>query len=390
MSTTRISKSRSPTTITTTTTTTTRRVASTIITMGPPPHIDREHRKLAASASSAAAVANPGALSTKTSSSSRKERIARASNVSPVGRAVIGREAGHQAAVEPSTERVGTIATNNTNTSAAAEHNSNDDRTATKRPESSPLPAPEPKTTPLLPALQMEGEDEPPVMEMIPVPIGASAVIVPKSSPASSSPSSPFSSPPTAESVPILSSLIVVAPHPQTLPPPQTIIPHKTPSDIVCQFPEAPSITTCSPRKEAAPIVTQPQQQENAEAQLTKPLAATVLATISTYTPPASLPGTPRIFGALRDTASPRVLAPHKQQQKSVPQSGTKTAGEEQERPTEMPTTPVPATLLRSKPTDVIPNAAAEESSEALSTLTTGSSDKVPKAQQTQGISVFV
>ncbi|KAF9542989.1 hypothetical protein EC957_001347 [Mortierella hygrophila] len=383
VSTTRISKSRSPTTITTTTTTTTRRVASTIITMGP--HHDREHRKLATANASAAAAS---AHSTKTSSSSsRKERTTRASNLAPVtaevGRATMSRGGGRQTEVEPTVER-----TNAITIPTAPEHNDNKNATMQHLSIAKPTTT---TTTTLLPALQMEG-DEDFVQDIISTPTGVAI-----NSP-SSKPSSP-STPPLAASAEIphilsspISSPIIVASRPKTPPPPyQTAILHNIPSsDMVHQTPDMPSITTCSPTKETAPIIQE--QHENTEVYLAKPPAAVILSkteaspvagskqspgiaksmTVTTVVsaPPTFLSRTPRIFRAMREASSPRVLGVQQQQQQPILTSQSEIkAARDQERPAEVPTTPGPTTMHRIKSEDL----AAEEPAETRSTLPTTS-----------------
>ncbi|KAF9907745.1 hypothetical protein EC991_010615 [Linnemannia zychae] len=345
--------------------------------MGPtPPHLDREHHRKLTSASSAV-VTNAGALSTKTSSSSgRKERIARASNVSPAGKAVIVRER-RQNAVEPNIDRVDTISTSNSDTTAAAEHNCNGDRATAEQLERGTIAASALTTIPLLPALQMEGEEEPPIVDATLALSEVTTDIVLKNPSLSSSPPPQL----TAGPVQILSSPLTAASHPQTPPPPLT---QKAPSAVVCQVSETAFITTCSLQKEVVHAATQAQRQGTTEARLTKPPAVAVLVTTSAYTPPAYLSATPRIFRALRDVTNPRVLAPQQQQQKSAPQVETKSAGEEQQRPTEVLAASVPVTLRESELVDVIPNNTAEESSEAPSTLTIGSVKDGQKAQQRQ------
>ncbi|KAG0281920.1 hypothetical protein BGZ95_006427 [Linnemannia exigua] len=361
------------------------------------PHLDREHRKLAASASASAAVvvANAGAHSTKTSSN-RKERTARASNLSPSGRA-LGKE-GRQAGMELSTELAGTMTTS---------ASSGDNKNTTECTEDTPISAPEPATTPLLPALQMEDEEESPAgieysrpaMDTTPTLTGAKLDTGPESTSAFSPPSSPLSSPPlppATESLPILGSSIIVASHPQTPPRPQTTTPHEMPSDIVHQAPDTPPVTACSPPKETTPIFSLV-QQENTDESRPRPLTGTVLATpmvrlqlspraesrkteaktktatSAAYTPPAFLSGTPRVFRAFRETSSSRTL--------SVPQCEIKAAGGEQGRPSEFPTTTVPTTVLSNRSLRVIPTA-AEESLEAPYTLATDSIKETPKTLQ--------
>ncbi|KAG9065024.1 hypothetical protein KI688_002343 [Linnemannia hyalina] len=379
VSTTRISKSRSPTTITTTTTTTTRRVALTTITMGP--HHDREHRKLATANASAAAAS---ALSAKTSSSSRKERTTRASNLAPgtagVGRATMSRGGGRQTGVEPTVEHTNAITIPTT-----AGHN--DDKNATTQQPTTTT------TTTLLPALQMKGEEES-VQDITSTPIRVAINSL------SAKPSSP-SSPPQAASTEIphtlsspisspISSPTIAASRPKTPPPPyQAAILHNTPSsDIVCQTPDMPSITACSPTKESAPIIQE--RDEHTEVYLAMPpavmatplskteacpvagsaqsprIAKSMTATTVVSAPPTFLSGTPRIFRVMRETSSPRVLGVQQQQPRLTSQSEIK-AGRDQERPAEVPTTPVPTTMDRTKSEDL----AAEEPTEICSTLLT-------------------
>ncbi|KAF9126758.1 hypothetical protein BGX30_015099, partial [Mortierella sp. GBA39] len=377
VSTTRISKSRSPTTITTTTTTTTRRVALTTITMGP--HHDREHRKLATANASAAAAS---ALSTKTlSSSSKKERTTRASNLAPatagVGRATMSRGGGRQTGVESTVEHTSAITIPTT-----AGHNDNKNATTQHLSTAKPTTA----TTTLLPALQMEGEEES-VQDIISTPTGV-AINSPSSKPSSPSPPSPAASTeiPHILNSPI-SSPIIAASRPKTPPPPyQAAILHNTPSsDMVRQTPDMPFITAFSPTKEAAPIIQE--QHEHTEVYLAKPPAAVVVSnteaspvagsaqspkrmTVTTVVPapPTFLSGTPRIFRAMRESSSPRVLGVQQHKPRLTSQNEIK-AGRDQERPAEVPTTPVPTTMHRTKSEDL----AAEEPTETRSTLPTTS-----------------
>ncbi|OAQ28331.1 hypothetical protein K457DRAFT_565837 [Linnemannia elongata AG-77] len=386
VSNTRISKSRSPTTITTTTTTTTRRVASTTITMGP--HLDREHRKLAVSNASAVAAS---AHSTKKSPSSRKERTTRASNLSPAttgaGRATTSREGERKTGVEPIVEHTNTVTIptstgHNDNKNATMEHLDIAEPTTTT-------------TTILLPALEMKGERESPAV------IECSRIVQDITSPTkfainspSSKSSSPSSSPPAASAdIPplILSSPIIVASRPKTPPPPyQTAILHNTPSSaMVRKTPDTPSITACSPTKETTPI--SQEQQEHTEVYLAKPptavmttplsksekspvagsaqsprIAKSMAATTVVSAPPTFLSGTPRILRVMRETSSPRVLGVQQQQSMLNSQSDMKVGGD-QERPAEISTTPVPTTIPRSK----CANLNAGEPMETRSTLPT-------------------
>ncbi|KAG0070896.1 hypothetical protein BGZ90_012462 [Linnemannia elongata] len=386
VSNTRISKSRSPTTITTTTTTTTRRVASTTITMGP--HLDREHRKLAASNASAVTAS---AHSTKKSPSSRKERTTRASNLSPAttgaGRATTSQEGVRKTGVEPIVEHTNTVTIltatgHNDNKNATMEHLDIAEPTATT-------------TTILLPALEMKGERESPAV------IECSRIVQDITSPTqfainspSSKLSSPSSSPPAAPAdIPplILSSPIIVASRPKTPPPPyQTAILHNTPSSaMVRKTPDTPPITACSPTKETTPI--SQEQQEHTEVYLAKPptavmttplsksekspvagsaqsprIAKSMAATTVVSAPPTFLSGTPRILRVMRETSSPRVLGVQQQQSMLTSQSDMKVGGD-QERPAEISTTPVPTTIPRSKSA----NLNAGEPMETRSTLPT-------------------
>ncbi|KAF9094071.1 hypothetical protein BGX23_002565 [Mortierella sp. AD031] len=377
VSTTRILKSRSPTTITTTTTTTTRRVASTTITMGP--HLDREHRKL--SSANTASTANSGAPSTsKTTSSSRKERTTRASNTSPpTGKRAISRDGRRHIGPESTNCENAIVTVAITETSPAVMAVPEHEVTSQQNKDTTFNPASPTKcssvigpTATLLPALQMENEAElPPGIQCCQpaqeTPSIAGATI--DTTPKSLSPS-----PPPA---PVLSSPVIVASLLQTPLPPQTAIPRNTLPEAR-QTPDTPTIISCSPLREITPIVqSQQEEEEQTEGCLSKPATATVLATplckshgssaanrspgFVTKTPTVAvssldfLTGAPRIFRTLRD-ASPRISTrQHQQQQQKSKVSQHDIKAGDQERQAEVPTTPVPTTIRRSKAMGLIP-----------------------------------